>query len=129
MGGQVHMMFATAASGMPHVKSGRLNVLAVTTTQPSALVPGVPTVASSGLPGYESAAVFAIFGPARMPTALRDLVHRKIVDTLGRTDMKERLFKVGLEAVGSSPDELGSFMKTNMSRMGKVIKDAGIRAE
>ena len=129
IGGQVHIMFATAASGMPHVKSGRLNVLAVTTTQPSALVPGVPTVAASGLPGYESAAVFAMFAPATTPAALRDLIQKKIVDTLGRADMKERLFKVGLEPVGSSPDELTAFMKTNISRLGKVIRDAGIRAE
>ncbi len=129
IGGQVHIMFATAASGMPHVKSGRLNVLAVTTTQPSALVPGVPTVAASGLPGYESAAVFAMFAPATTPAALRDLIHKKIVDTLARADMKERLFKVGLEPVGSSPDELTAFMKINISRLGKVIRDAGIRAE
>ena len=129
IGGQVHIMFATAASGMPHVKSGRLNVLAVTTTQPSALVPGVPTVAASGLPGYESAAVFAMFAPATTPAALRDLIQKKIVDTLGRADMKERLFKVGLEPVGSSPDELTAFMKINISRLGKVIRDAGIRAE
>ena len=129
IGGQVHIMFATAASGMPHVKSGRLNVLAVTTTQPSALVPGVPTVAASGLPGYESAAVFAMFAPATTPAALRDLIHKKIVDTLARADMKERLFKVGLEPVGSSPDELTAFMKINISRLGKVIRDAGIRAD
>jgi tripartite-type tricarboxylate transporter receptor subunit TctC len=129
VGGEVQLMFANAPSVMPHVKSGRLRALAVTTLQPSALLPELPTVASSGLPGFEVASVYALFAPVKTPAAIVNRLHQEVVRFLARTDVKEKFFAAGVEPVGGSPEELAAAMKSEMARMGKVIKDAGIREE
>ena len=125
VGGEVHLMFAGLGSVAPHVKSGRLRALAVTSAQPSALVPGLPTVAAS-LPGYEAASILGIFAPAKTPATIINRLHQEIVRAINRTEVKERLFNAGVEVVGSSPEEFTATVKDDMARMGKVIKDAGI---
>ena len=127
VGGEVHLMFANAPSVVPHVKSGRLKALAVTTLQPSVLFPDLPTVSAAGLPGFEVASVYALFAPARTPTAIINRLNQEVVRFLARTDVKEKFFATGVEPIGSSPIELAGAMKSEISRMGKVIKDAGIR--
>ncbi|MBI3938727.1 MAG: tripartite tricarboxylate transporter substrate binding protein [Betaproteobacteria bacterium] len=129
LAGQVQLMFAAAGSVAPHIKSGRLRALAVTSAQPSALYPGLPTVAASGLPGYESASTYGIFAPAGTPATTINLLNLEIVRALNRADVKERLFGSGIETVGSPPEELTARMKSEMARLGKVIKDAGIRTD
>lgn len=127
--GQVQLMFSSAAAGLAHVKSGRLRALAVTSAQPSALFPGMPTVAAAGLPGYESASIFAVFAPAKTPAALIRRLNQEIVRVLNGADVKEKLFNAGVEVVGSSPEEFAATMKSEMARWGKVIRDAGIRPD
>ena len=127
VGGEVHLMFANAPSVVPHVKSGRLKALAVTTLQPSVLFPDLPTVSAAGLPGFEVASVYALFAPARTPTAIINRLNQEVVRFLARTDVKEKFFATGVEPIGSSPLELAGAMKSEIARMGKVIKDAGIR--
>lgn len=127
--GQLHLAFYTAGSVAPHIKSGRLRALAVTGAQPSLAFPGLPTVAASDLPGYESTATLAMFAPARTPVAIINLLNREIVRVLNQADVKARLLNAGVEVVGSSPDELTSTMTADVGRMAKVIKDAGIRDE
>ena len=127
VGGEVQLMFANAPSVVPHVKSGRLRALAVTTLQPSTLFPELPTVAGSGLPGFEVASVYAIFAPAKTPTAVINRLNQEIVRFLGRADVKEKFLAAGVEPVGSTAEELAAAMKSEMVRMGKVIRDAGIR--
>jgi len=129
IGGEVQVMFATASGAGPHVNSGRLRALAVTSAQPSALFPGLPTVAASGLPGYDAASIMCIFAPAKTPAALVGLLNREIVRVLNKADVKERFIKAGSEVVASSPKELAAAMKSDMATMGKVIRDAGIRAQ
>ena len=129
MSGQVELMFPNAGSVMPHVKSGRLRALAVCNAQPSALVPGLPTVAASGLPGYETVSPQAVLAPAKTPVTLVNRLHQEIVRVLNRADVKERLFNSGGEAVGNSPEEFAAKMKSDIARTGKLIKDAGIREE
>ena len=129
MAGQLHLSFHTAGSVGPHLKSGRLRALAVSGAQPSMAFPELPTVAASGLPGYESMATQAMFAPARTPAAIISLLNREIVRFLNQADVKARILAAGVEVVGSSPEELDSAMKSEMARMGKVIKDAGIRDE
>ena len=129
IGGQVQLTFATTASGMPHVKSGRLKALAVTSAEPSALVPGLPTVAASGLPGYESVASYGMFSTARTPAALVSRLNEEIVRVLRRAEVKEKLFNTGVEVVGGSPEGFAAMMKMEMLKWGKVIRDAGIRGE
>ncbi len=127
--GQVQLMFATASSVMPLVKSGRLRALAVASSQPSALVPELPTVAASGLPGYESISTTGFFAPANTPAAIIGRLNRDSVRYLRTAEARQRFLAVGAETVGSTPEELADKVKSEMARMGKVIRDAGIRTE
>lgn len=126
--GQVQVLFGSASSVTPHLKSGRVKALAVTSARPSALLPDLPTIADSGLPGYESVSMYGMFVPANTPTALIAKLNEEIVRVLKEPDAKERFFKIGVETVGSSPEQLAAAMKSDMDRMGNLIKDAGIRA-
>lgn len=129
MGGHVQLMFATAASVASQVSSGRLRALAVTSTRPSALAPGLPTVAASGLPGYESISIDGVFVPARTPAPIIDRLNREIVRFLNTPEAKDQFLKAGAEAIGSSPESLAAAVKDEISKLGKVIRDAGIRAD
>ena len=129
IGGQVQLMIATAMSVVPHIKSGRMRALAVASTQPSALAPGLPTIASSGLPGYESVSTTAIFAPARTPESIIRRLNDDSVRFLRTPEAKDRYLAVGAETVGGTPDELAATVKSELTRMGKVISDARIRAE
>jgi len=128
-GGQVQLMFAVAAAVMPHVKSGRLKALSVSSLRPTAQAPGLPTIADSGVPGYESVSMHGVFAPARTSMSVVSRLNQEIVRFLKIPDVTEKFLSAGLETVGSSPDELAATMKSEMNRLGKVIKDAGIRAE
>jgi tripartite-type tricarboxylate transporter receptor subunit TctC len=129
LGLQVQLMFSAASAASPYVKSGRLKALAVTSAQPSALLPDLPTVAASGLPGYESTLPFAMFAPAKTPAPIIALLNKEIVRVLNEPAIKERFFSSGTEVVASSPEQLAATRKSEMARWGKVIKDAGIRDE
>ncbi|MBI3067471.1 MAG: tripartite tricarboxylate transporter substrate binding protein [Betaproteobacteria bacterium] len=129
LAGEVELSFANAVSVMGAVRSGKLRALAVTTAQPSPLAPGLPTVAASGLPGYESVIITAVFAPAATPAAIIHRLNREIVAVLNKADIKEKFFNAGSEVVGSSPEELTATIKSEMSRMSKVIKEAGIKAD
>jgi tripartite-type tricarboxylate transporter receptor subunit TctC len=129
MADELQLMFPTAVSAVPHVKSGKLRALGVTSAAPSALVPGVSPVAASGLPGYEAITIFAAFAPAATPRTVIDRLNGEITRFLNQADVKERLFNAGMETVGSSPEQLAVTVKTEITRMSKVIKDAGIRTE
>jgi tripartite-type tricarboxylate transporter receptor subunit TctC len=126
--GETQLMFPNAGSAISHMKSGRLRALAVSSAQPSALAPGLPTIASV-VPGYEFAAVICIYAPAKTPAAIVDLLNRESVRVLRQPDVKERLFNTGNEVVAGTPREFIAYMKADMQKMSKVIKDAGIRAE
>ena len=128
IGGRVQLMFPTAATVMPHLKSDRLRILAVTTAQPSLLVPGLPTIAET-LPGYESAAVNGVFAPAGTPPALVNRLYQEIARAVNRADVKEKFFNSGVEAVDVAPERFAALIRAEMVRMGKVIRDAGIRGE
>jgi tripartite-type tricarboxylate transporter receptor subunit TctC len=124
--GQVQLMFPVGAGTLPHIKAGRLRALAVTSAQPSALFPGLPTVATT-LPGYDSQATQGMFAPAKTPAPIINRLNQEIVRILHRADVKERFFNAGIESIGSSPQEFAAAIKSEMNRLGKVIKDAGIR--
>jgi len=129
LGGHIQLGFASAGPVSAHVKSGRLRALAVTSAQPSALAPGLPTVAASGLPGYESASRQGLFAPTGTPAAIVGRLNREIVQLLNQPDMKEKFFNSGVEAVGSTPEEFAAKIKSEIARLGKVIKDTGVRSE
>jgi tripartite-type tricarboxylate transporter receptor subunit TctC len=125
--GEVQLLFPSAALVASHIKSGRLRALAVTTAQPSALVPGLPTVAASGLPGYEAVAIYGVFAPAKTPATIINYLNQEIVRVLNKPDVKRRFFNSGTEVVGSSPEQFADAIKSEMARMGKVFRDSGVR--
>ena len=127
--GEVHLMFSTVGLVTPHVKLGKLRALAITTAKPSALAPGLPTVAASGVPGYESASLIGLVAPAGTPATLIDRLNQEIVRVLNRAEVKERLLTFGVEAVGSSPEEFAATIRSDMAKWSKLIKDTGIRAK
>ena len=129
LGGEVQMSFATSASVAAHIKSGKLRALAIGTAKPSALAPGLPTVAESGLPGYQSASNAGMFVPVRTPARLITLLNREIVQALNKQDLKDLLFRDGTEVIGGSSQEFAASIKAEMANLGKVIKAAGIRTE
>ncbi len=126
---EVQVMFPNATSVAAHLKSGRLRALAVTSARPSPLLPGLPTVNESGLPGYESEAVHGIFATAKTPAPVIKRLNQAIVQVLNKDDVKEKFFNAGATVVGSSPEQLTAAVKSDMSRLGKLIVSAGIRAE
>lgn len=126
--GEVQLQFATATSVTSLVKSGRLRALAVTSAQPSALVPGLPPVAAT-LPGYESTQMTGMFAPARTPATIISRLNQEVVRYLRTAEAKEKLFNSGTEAIGSLPEDFAITIKSDMARIGNVIKDAGIKAD
>lgn len=124
--GEVQLLFAPAGSVLPHVKSGKLRALAVTSAQPSALFPGLPTMAVSGLPGYASAAITGLSAPARTPAAVINRLNREVAQVLAAPDLKERFLASGVEPAGSTPAQLEATVKSEVAKWSKVIKEAGI---
>ena len=129
MSGEVQVMFVTAAAVVPHIKTGRVRALAVTSANPSALLPDLPTVAASGLPGYESTSIYGIFAPAKTPKPVITRLNKEIIQVLNKPDLKEKLISMGGEAVGSSPDQLAATVKSDMAIIGKLLKKTGIQAD
>jgi tripartite-type tricarboxylate transporter receptor subunit TctC len=129
IGGRIQMMFPNASAALPQVKAGRLRAHAVSSAQPSSLAPGLPTVAEAGLPGYECVAMYAVFVPAKTPPALVARLNKEIVTVLNRPDVREKFLASSTDVIASSPQGLADTMKSEMARMGKVIRAAGIRAE
>jgi tripartite-type tricarboxylate transporter receptor subunit TctC len=127
--GEVQMMFAVAGSVAPQVKAGKLKALAVTSAKPSALAPGLPTVAASGLPGFEATSTQGVFAPSKTSSVIVGRLNREIVRLLNQADMKEKLFNAGLETVASTPEQFAATIKSEMARLGKVIKIAGIHVD
>ncbi len=126
LGGEVHLMFAGTGSVNPHVKTGKLRALAVTSLKPSALAPDLPTIASL-LPGYEATSMLGIFVPAKTPPAIVNRLQQEIARAVNKPEIRELLFNAGVEANGTTPEEFAAFVKADIARMGKVIREAGIR--
>jgi tripartite-type tricarboxylate transporter receptor subunit TctC len=127
--GQVQVMFATAGTVAPHTGSRRLKALAVTSREPTPLAPGLPTVASAGLPGYESLSIYGVFAPSRVAPSIVQQLNREMVRVLNRSEVKDQLLKAGVEAVGSSPEAFAGAINADVMRMSKVIQEAGIRED
>lgn len=127
--GEVQVMFTGAGSVMPMVKAGRLRAIAVTTAERSPLTPGLPTVAESGLPGYEFTSVVGIFAPAKTPPPIAELLSREISAILKRPEVAAPMFEAGIAALGSTPEDFGARVRADIERWRKIIKDTGIKIE
>ena len=128
IGGQVQLYFVSAGSVVPHLKSGRLKALAVTSAKPSAIFPELPTV-SATLPGYELETVYGVFAPAATPAGVITRLQQEIVRAINRPDIREKFLNSAVEPIGSTAAALSALRKSEMTRMRKIIKDAGIRGE
>lgn len=128
--GQVQLMFVPAVAASPHVKSGRLIALAVTSAKPSPLLPGLPTVAEAGgLPGYELVSVNGVFAPAKTSATIVKRVSAEINKLFASSEVREQFASSGVEAVGGTPEEFAAAMKAQTATVTKVVKEGGIRAE
>jgi tripartite-type tricarboxylate transporter receptor subunit TctC len=129
LAGQVKVMFATTGSVTGHIKSGKLRALGVTSAQPSPLVPGMPTIASLGVPGYAAEAIYGFWAPAKTPAAVIARLNQEAVRVVQSPEIKERFFASGVEAVGSTPAQFAAEIKAESTRLAQVIKSSGMRAQ
>ncbi len=128
IGGDVQIAFAIAGSATAHIASGKLRGLAVTSTKPSALLPGLPTVAAV-VPGYRTGSETVFLAPPGMPAAIVSRLHRDVVRALGQADTREKVLAVSAEVVASSPEDLGAMLRSEMETWARVINEAGLRLE
>ncbi len=129
LSGQVDVMFDNVPNVIGHVRAGKMKALAVSTAQRSALVPEVPTVAEAGVPGYELSVWFGVLSPAGTPRDIVGRLNTEIVRVLNSTDVKERFAKQGVEVRTSTPEQFGEFLRSEVGRWAKVVRDAGIKAD
>lgn len=129
MNGRVSMMFSGMPPVLPHVKTGKLRALAVTTATRSPAAPDIPTIAESGLDGYEANVWFGVLAPIRTPTLIINRLNELIVGTLHMKDVKEKLLAQGVEPVGNKPEEFGAIIKSDMAKYAKTVKDANIHLD
>lgn len=127
--GEVQIMLPVISAAMPHVKSGRLRALGVSTPEPTKLAPGVPTIASSGLPGFAVEGQNAIFAPAGTPAAVIDRLNQELNRVLQNPEVRDKLLLGGTEPSGGSPQTAAQTIKADMEKWAKVIKEVGIREE
>jgi tripartite-type tricarboxylate transporter receptor subunit TctC len=129
LGGQVQMMFAIMQGAMPHVKAGKLKALAVSSAKRTATAPEVPTIAESGVPGYEFISWNAVHVPAATPRAIVATINREIGRILAMPDVKQRMFDLGLEVAGGPPERLGELVRSDIAKWSKVIKEVGVKVD
>jgi tripartite-type tricarboxylate transporter receptor subunit TctC len=124
--GQVQLVFSSPPTAIPQVKAGKIRALAVTTLKRSALLPELPTMAESGLPGFEADNWYGIAVAARTPRAIVDRLNTELVKALNMPDVKQLLFGQGLEVSTGTPEAFGSYMKSEYEKWGKLIRTAGL---
>lgn len=127
--GHVPLMMPNMLSALPHIKTGRLRALGVTSVRRAAGAPDIPTIAEAGVPGYEAVQWYGVLAPAGTPRAIVTRLHSQIVRVLQLPDIQQRFSTDGAEVVGSSPEEFATFIRAETAKWAQVIKDAGIRPE
>lgn len=126
VGGRITMIFASPSSAIPQWKVGKIRAVAVTTRTRSAILPELPTIAESGVPGYEVNNWYAMGAPAKTPKAVISRLNKEIRASLNDDTIKQTLLKLGLESSPSTPEELGKYMKSEFEKWGKLIAEAKI---
>ena len=129
VGGQIQMLFSTLLQADTQLKAGRVRALAVTTKKRSTAAPELPTMQEAGVAGYEVAGWYGVLAPAKTPRPIIDKLNTEIVRILHSPDVQNRLAADGSEAVGSTPEQFGNHIKSEVAKWGKVIREAGIKAE
>jgi tripartite-type tricarboxylate transporter receptor subunit TctC len=129
LSGEAQTLFATYAASKGHIAAGRLRALAVSTAKRPAAIPDIPTIAEAGVPGYESSPWYAFVAPAGTPRALVARLNREILRALNHPDYRKFLVQSAIEPIGSSPDQLRAYIKSELVKWDRVIKEAGARID
>ncbi|WP_287915293.1 tripartite tricarboxylate transporter substrate binding protein [Comamonas sp.] len=127
--GNINVMFDAYASSKPFINSNKINLLAVTTAQRSKLLPDVPTVAESGLPGYEAMPWLGFVAPAKTPATVVNKFHAELSEVLKEPAVQEKFQSLGLEIIGNTPSEFAGFLQKDIVKWAKVVKDSGAKAD
>lgn len=129
VGGQIEVMFDAYASSGPFIKQGKLRALAVTTAKRSATAPDLPTVAESGLPGYEAMPWLGLVAPAGTPAPIVARLHREVGEVLKDPEIRARFKDLGLDIVGNTPEEFAHFIRQDVAKWARVVKESGAKAD
>ena len=129
LGGQINMMVSTFASALPHVKSGRMRALGVTTAKRSPAAPDVPTLIEGGVAGYDYSTWYGLLAPAGTPKPIIDMLNASNRKVLARDDIKQKLESQGVDPIVNTPAEFSAYMKSETEQWGKVVKATGAKAE
>jgi tripartite-type tricarboxylate transporter receptor subunit TctC len=127
--GETSVGFPATSSVVPHVRAGKLRALAVTGAQRSPMVPDYPTIAESGVPGYDMTSWYGVLVPARTPNEIIARLHAAAVSALQQREVKERFATTDLEPKGSTPEQFGAYMRSEVAKWAKVIKESGMHAD
>ena len=126
VGGTLHMMFSDVASALPYIKANSLRPIAVTGSRRLASLPDVPTIAESGVPGYDIEAWFGILAPAGTPAPVVNRLNRELRAVLAIPEVKQRLASLGQDLVGNTPQEFATFLRSEVAKMADIVKASGI---
>ena len=129
LGGQVTMMFDNLPSSMQHIRSGKLRAIAVTSAKRSPELPDVPTVAESGVKGFEATSWFGLFAPAATPPQVVAKLNAAVVKLLADPEVKKKLAEQGAEPHGEKPEQFAAFIRGEAAKWGKVVRDSGATAD
>ena len=129
IGGQVQIMFDNLPSALPHIKAGKLRAIAVTSTKRAPALPDLPTIAESGIPGFEASSWFGMLAPAGTPREIVLRINAEVNKALQAGDMKEKLLAQGAEAVGNSPEFFVEYIRSETTKWAKVVKDSGAKVD
>ena len=129
LGNHVQLTFATPISSLQHVKEGKLRALAVLLPARSALFPGVPTASEAGLPPFTAGTWATLLGPAKLPAEITQRMNKELNAAMQKPEVRERVDKLGFELAGSTPEEMGAFLKDQLDAWGKAFRDAGMQPE
>jgi tripartite-type tricarboxylate transporter receptor subunit TctC len=129
LGGEVQMVFATAATAIPQIKAGKVRGLAVTTATRAGMLPDLPTIAEAALPGYEANNWYGLLAPAKTPKAIIDRLNAETVKILGSQSVREIYFTQGLEPTPTTPEAFGAYIKSEIAKWSKLVKAAGVKPD
>jgi tripartite-type tricarboxylate transporter receptor subunit TctC len=129
LGGQIQIIFHNAPVLLPHVRSGALRGIAVTSATRQPYAAELPTMSEAGLPGFEVSAFFGFMAPAGVPQAIIAKLHGEIVAIMALPDMRERFVAQAAEPVGNRPDEYAAFIQTEIVKWARVVKEAGLKVD
>ena len=129
VGGQIQLMFGNASSTLPYARSGAVRPIAVTSARRAPYLPEVPSIAEAGVPGFDVVEWYAVIGPANMPPAITERLNREIMAIVGTPEGRARLLDMGAEVVGGTPAEFGAFLRAEMDKIGRVVREARISME